>query len=73
MEITAVPNLANWDVDVISQPSDRALLLAIAQEDKVAIRLLFARHKVRVFRYAFRLVNQEAAAEDIVSQVFFEV
>jgi RNA polymerase sigma-70 factor, ECF subfamily len=74
MEITAAPaNLATWDVDVLSQPSDRALLASIAEGDKSAIRLLFERHKVRVYRYALRLVNHEPAAEDIVSEVFFEV
>jgi RNA polymerase sigma-70 factor, ECF subfamily len=74
MEITRVPpNIAAWDVDVVSQPSDRDLLLLIAQGDKAAFRLLLARHKVRVYRHALRLVNHGATAEDIVSQVFFEV
>ena len=73
MEIAgALPNIATWDVDVLSQPSDRALLASMAQGDRTAVRLLFARHKVRVYRYALRLVSQEAAAEDIVSEVFFE-
>ena len=70
---TALPNTATWDVDFFAQPSDRALLASIAQGDKTAIRLLFERHKVRVYRYALRMVSHEQAAEDIVSEVFFEV
>jgi len=74
MQITAaLRNAASWDVDVLSQPSDEALLESVSEGDKQAIRLLFARHKVRVYRFALRLVKDEAAADDIVSEVFFEV
>ena len=66
-------DVATWDVGVVSQPSDQALLESIAQGDKRAIRTLFARHRVRIYRFALRLLNDEAAADDVVSEVFLEV
>lgn len=53
--------------------SDEALLERIAEGRKDAMQVLFARHNVRVFRFALRLVNDRAMAEDIVSDVFLEV
>jgi RNA polymerase sigma-70 factor (ECF subfamily) len=35
--------------------------------------VLFARHHVRVFRFVLRLVRHEAAAEDLISEVFLDV
>jgi RNA polymerase sigma-70 factor (ECF subfamily) len=35
--------------------------------------VLFARHHVRVFRFVLRLVRNEAAAEDLISEVFLDV
>jgi len=34
---------------------------------------LFARHNVRVFRFVLRLVRDNSAAEDLVSEVFLDV
>ena len=45
----------------------------VAQGDKDAMRVLFARHNVRVFRFLMRFVDGEATAEDLVSEVFIEV
>ena len=53
--------------------SDTAPIDGIAVGDKVAMRVLYARHSVQVFRFAFRLLNNRTAAEDAVSEVFFEV
>jgi len=53
--------------------SDAALMDAIARGDRQAMRLLYARHNVRVFRFARRLGADRAAAEDIVSEVFLAV
>ena len=47
--------------------------LRIADGDKQALQTLFARHNVRVFRFVLRFVNDEAAAEDLVSEVFLDV
>jgi RNA polymerase sigma-70 factor (ECF subfamily) len=37
------------------------------------MQVLFARHHVRVFRFVLRLVRDEAAAEDLISEVFLDV
>jgi RNA polymerase sigma-70 factor (ECF subfamily) len=52
---------------------DEALLRSIAAGDKGAMRVLFQRHSVRVYRFALRLIEDAALAEDIVSEVFMEV
>jgi len=55
------------------QPSQRDLIQAIAQRDKHAMQALFAQHRLRVYRFALRLVDDKDAAEDLVSDVFLEV
>jgi RNA polymerase sigma-70 factor (ECF subfamily) len=52
---------------------DVALIGRIAAGDKLAMRALFARHHVRVFRFVARLVRDHQLAEDVVSEVFLEV
>ena len=37
------------------------------------MQVLFARHHVRVYRFVLRLVRDEAAAEDLISEVFLDV
>jgi len=53
--------------------SDEALIGRIAAGDKNAVRLLFARHSGRVFRFLLRMVDNAATAEDLVSETFIEV
>lgn len=53
--------------------SDETLIERIAEGRKDAMQVLFARHNVRVFRFALRLVGERALAEDIVSDTFLEV
>jgi len=55
------------------ETSDEALVEAIAQGDRRALQTLFGRHNVRVYRFALRFLNDEAAAEDMVSEVFCDV
>ncbi|HZQ39396.1 MAG TPA: sigma-70 family RNA polymerase sigma factor [Rhizomicrobium sp.] len=52
---------------------DEELIGRIADGDRVAMQVLFARHHVRVFRFALRLVRNEAVAEDLISEVFLDV
>jgi RNA polymerase sigma-70 factor (ECF subfamily) len=55
-------------------PSDEALVSRIAAGDENAMRILFARHQVRIYRFVQRLLGGDAAtAEDIVSEVFLQV
>lgn len=53
--------------------SDEVLLQLIADGDKDAMRVLFARHNVRVFRFLTRIVGNDATAEDLLNEVFLEV
>jgi RNA polymerase sigma-70 factor (ECF subfamily) len=53
--------------------SDETLLGLIAKGDRNAVRLLFVRHNVRVYRFILRIVGNEMAAEDLVNEVFIEV
>jgi RNA polymerase sigma-70 factor (ECF subfamily) len=55
------------------QTSDEALVALIAGGDKKALQILFARHNVRVFRFVLRFLGDESSAEDLVSEVFFDV
>jgi RNA polymerase sigma-70 factor (ECF subfamily) len=53
--------------------SDEVLIGRIADGDRLAMQVLFARHHVRVYRFILRLVRNEATAEDLVSEVFLDV
>ena len=53
--------------------SDEVLIGRIAGGDRLAMQVLFARHHVKVYRFALRLVRNELAAEDLISEVFFDV
>jgi RNA polymerase sigma-70 factor, ECF subfamily len=53
--------------------SDAALLSSIAEGNRQAMKRLFARHNVGVFRFMLRIVSNEAVAEELVSEVFFDV
>jgi RNA polymerase sigma-70 factor, ECF subfamily len=53
--------------------SDEVLIGRIAQGDRLAMQVLFARHQVRVYRFVLRLVGSQTVAEDLVSEVFLDV
>jgi RNA polymerase sigma-70 factor (ECF subfamily) len=53
--------------------SDDVLIARIAQGDRLAMQVLYGRHHVRVFRFGLRLVRNEQAAEDLISEVFLDV
>ena len=50
--------------------SDQALVRAIAGGDKHAMRTLYARHHLRVYRFIVRLTNDASLAEDLLSEAF---
>jgi len=56
----------------VSTP-DAALVASIATGDKRALRTLYVRHHVRLFRFLLRLVKDPSCAEDLVSEVFLDV
>lgn len=45
----------------------------VASGDRQAIRFLFDRYQLKVYRFVLRLVANSATAEDIVSEVFLEL
>jgi RNA polymerase sigma-70 factor, ECF subfamily len=53
--------------------TDDEIIRRIAGGDRQAMRLLFARYHVRLYRFISRLVNDTAAAEDLMNEVFLEV
>src|SRR4051812_10147833 len=53
--------------------SDETLVARIARGDTIAMRALFLRHQMRVYRFALRIVREEALAEDVLSEVFLDV
>src|SRR5437588_11937980 len=52
--------------------SDDTLIKQIAEGNKLAMRALFARHQLRVYRFALRIMRDGALAEDVVSEVFID-
>jgi RNA polymerase sigma-70 factor, ECF subfamily len=52
---------------------DDDLIARIANGDRLAMQVLYARHHVRVYRFVLRFVRNEATAEDLISDVFLDV
>jgi RNA polymerase sigma-70 factor, ECF subfamily len=57
----------------MSATSDQSLIERIAGSDSLAMRALFVRHHVRVYRFVLRLVGNQQVAEDLVSEVFLDI
>jgi RNA polymerase sigma-70 factor, ECF subfamily len=53
--------------------SDEDLIKQIAKGDRLALEALYGRHRVKLYRFLLRRANNEATAEDILSDVFFDV
>jgi RNA polymerase sigma-70 factor (ECF subfamily) len=65
---TAVPARAAGE-----NSSDEMLIARSAAGDRLAMQTLFARHRTAVYRWLLRFVGNEAAAEDLLSDVFLDV
>lgn len=57
----------------VQDTSDERLISLIADGDKRAMQVLYARHNVRVYRFIVRLTGNQSLAEDLVSEVFLDV
>jgi RNA polymerase sigma-70 factor (ECF subfamily) len=57
----------------VQETSDQALIGLIANGDKRAMQVLYARHNVRVYRFILRLTGNQLLVEDLVSEVFLAV
>jgi RNA polymerase sigma-70 factor (ECF subfamily) len=55
------------------QISDKMLIQSIADGDKTALKTLYLRNHMRVYRFAMNLLRNESSAEEIVNEVFLQV
>jgi RNA polymerase sigma-70 factor (ECF subfamily) len=70
----ALRDVASQSVSApVRETTDEALIAFIANGDKRAMQVLYARHNVRVFRFIVRLTGSQSLAEDLVSEVFLDV
>ena len=56
-----------------AQESDRAVLARIVERDQAAHRLIFERYYKRVLAFVRRRVNDDGLAEEVATDVFYEV
>src|SRR3954467_557019 len=68
--VAAVPAIA---ATAGKYSSDEMLVARIAAGDKLAMQVLFARHRTPIYRWLLRFVGNETVAEDLLSDVFFDV
>jgi RNA polymerase sigma-70 factor (ECF subfamily) len=59
--------------DVACESSDEQLIARIADGDRRALGVLYARHHVRMYRFLVRLTDNAATAEDLVSDIFLDI
>jgi RNA polymerase sigma-70 factor (ECF subfamily) len=58
---------------VATRVQDDDLVKSIARGDKDAMRVLYARHSVRIYRFVLRLTGDASLSEDLLSEVFLYV
>jgi RNA polymerase sigma-70 factor, ECF subfamily len=61
------------DRSSVDAPSDHMLIRRIAADDQLAMRTLYARHRIPLYRWLVRIVRDETLAEDLLSDVFLDV
>lgn len=69
--IAAAP--AHAQAATLKTSSDEMLIRRIAAGDQLAMRTLFAQHRVALYRWLLRLVGDETLAEDLLNEVFLDV
>jgi RNA polymerase sigma-70 factor (ECF subfamily) len=69
----AAARAAARDSSADDAASDDALIRRIAAGDQLAMRTLFARHRIPLYRWLLRIVRDETTAEDLLSDVFLDV
>ena len=70
---TASADVAFAQPSAAAVASDVVLLAQVAGGDRLAMRNLYLRHERRVFRFVLRMLGDRGLAEDVLSEVFFEV
>jgi RNA polymerase sigma-70 factor, ECF subfamily len=63
-------NTLTTAIGPLSQTSDLALIQSIADGDKAALKLLYLRHRERVYRFVVRLSGSDSMADEVVNEVF---
>ena len=71
--VIAINAQASRSIVAAQATSDEMLLESIADGNRPAMHILYARHNVRVYRFILRIVRDTTMAEDLVSQVFLDV
>lgn len=71
--VVAISAAASQSISAAQAISDEMLLESIADGNRTAMHILYARHNVRVYRFIMRIVRDTSVAEDLVSQVFLDV
>ena len=61
------------DISLGLETSDAALIQSVAEGDKAAFKLLYLRHRERVYRFVARLSGSESTADETVNEVFLAV
>jgi RNA polymerase sigma-70 factor (ECF subfamily) len=69
----AAARAAARDSSADDTASDEVLIRRIAAGDQLAMRTLFARHRISLYRWLLRIVRDETLAEDLLSDVFLDV
>jgi RNA polymerase sigma-70 factor (ECF subfamily) len=69
----ASPTMAVAQPPRTAVASDELLLAQIAAGDRLAMRHLYLRHERRVFCFVLRMLGDRGLAEDVLSEVFFDV
>ncbi len=71
--VVAISAAASQSISAAQAISDEMLLESIADGNRTAMHILYARHNVRVYRFIIRIVRDTNVSEDLVSQVFLDV
>ncbi len=70
---TGIAPAAHTRAEAPQNSPDFALVQRIAAGDQFAMRTLYARHHVALYRFVLRIVHEEMLAEDVLSETFFDV
>jgi RNA polymerase sigma-70 factor, ECF subfamily len=73
LKLVAIDTAATRGIAAIQATSDEMLLEGIADGDRNAMHVLYARHHLRIYRFVLRIVRDATTAEDLTSQVFLDV
>ncbi len=73
LSVMSAPTPAAQEDHAAADDAEQALVARIASGDRRAFELLFNQYGERVFRYAYRLINNSTKAEEVTNDVMLEV